>query len=66
MKVSRYSGINCFGSKVEAETFALEIAKAWIDARLTENEPGENKGAMHVFLAPTATQAGNRTRSIVR
>jgi hypothetical protein len=25
--------IDCFGTKLEAETFAIEIAKAWVDAR---------------------------------
>ena len=52
--------INCFGSKLEAETFALDIAKAWIDARPTEKEPRERNSEMDVFLAPTATQAGSR------
>jgi hypothetical protein len=25
--------VDCFGTKLEAETFGVEVAKAWIDAR---------------------------------
>jgi hypothetical protein len=26
--------VHCFGTKKEAETFAIEAAKAWVDARV--------------------------------
>ena len=28
------ASVDCFRTKLEAETFALEMAKAWVDARL--------------------------------